>query len=58
MASVTIGLAVVHDEIQGKIDMEGPLFCHLEFAASYIREIARQADVPPHEVFADIARVL
>ena len=51
-------MAVAGDAVVGEILMSGPLYCHIEFAAALIREIGRQSDVQPHEVLADIARIL
>ena len=51
-------MAVAGDEVIGTIKMTGPLYCHLEFAAALIREIGADKGVPPHEVLADIARIL
>ena len=51
-------MAIVGDEVIGTIKMTGPLYCHLEFAAALIRGIGADKGVPPHEVLADIARIL
>ena len=40
------------------IRMTGPLYCHVEFAATLIREISKDSGVPVHQVLADIGRVL
>ena len=57
-ADLSVEMAVVGDEVVGTIKMTGPLYCHLEFAAALIREIGMDKGVPPHEVLADIARIL
>ena len=57
-AELTVEMAVAGEEVIGTIEMTGPLYCHLEFAAELIREIGKQGGVPPHEVLADIARIL
>ena len=57
-AELSVEMAVAGDEVIGTIQMTGPLYCHLEFAAALIREIGAGKGVPPHEVLADIARIL
>ena len=57
-ADLSVEMAIVGDEVVGTIKMTGPLYCHLEFAAALIREIGMDKGVPPHEVLADIARIL
>ena len=57
-AELSVEMAVAGDEVIGTIQMTGPLYCHVEFAAALIREISTQSVVPVHQVLADIARIL
>ena len=57
-AELKVNLAVMGDEVIGTIQMTGPLYCHVEFAAALIREISKDSGVPVHQVLADIGRVL
>lgn len=57
-AELKVDLAVMGDEVIGTIQMIGPLYCHIEFAAELIREISKDSGVPVHQVLADIGRVL
>lgn len=40
------------------IEMTGPSFFHLECVSVLIKEISKTTGIPPHEVLADIARLL
>ena len=57
-AELRVDMAVAGEEVIGSIQMTGPLYCHVEFAAELVRAISKQSGVPVHQVLADIARIL
>ena len=42
-AELKVDLAIMGDEVIGTIQMIGPLYCHIEFAAELIREISKDS---------------